>query len=219
MHDCNLVINIYSQSSNSLVLGEALAWSFSCKLVRKKMCGNMWKQRAPPNFEGGNAHPSHGYLPRVWWYDKKHNWFLKFRFIYQSTYSIFLLHLLSIASSLGLLFIASSLYSIFSSLYISSLHCIFPSLHLLFIASSLHCIFSSLHLLLIASSLYFTFSSLHCIFIKLNSNCIGSSASSLYSILFPLHLLFIASPMQHLLNASSLQCLYLHSIFSSLQPH
>ena len=146
MHDCNLVINICSQSSNSLVLGEALAWSFSCKLVRKKMCGNMWKQRAPPNFEGGNAHPSHGYLPRVWWYDKKHNWFLKFRFIYQS---IFLLHLLSIASSLGLLFIASSLYSIFSSLYLLVIVHIFSSLHLPLIASSLHRIFSSLYLLFI----------------------------------------------------------------------
>ena len=147
MHDCNQVINICRQSYNSLVLGEALAWSFSCKLVRKKMCGNMWKQRAPPNFEGGNAHPSHGYLPRVWWYDKKHNWFLKFRFMHQSTYSIFLLHLLSIASSLGLLFIASSLHSIFSSLlYLLFIVHIFSSLHLLLIASSLHRIFSSLHI-------------------------------------------------------------------------
>ena len=143
------MIVVWSQSSILSVLGEALAWSFSCKLVRKKMCGNMWKQRAPPNFEGGNAHPSHGYLLRVWWYDKKHNWFLKFRFMHQSTYSIFLLHLLSIASSLGLLFIASSLYSIFSSLYLLFIVHIFSSLHLPLIASSLHRIFSSLYLLFI----------------------------------------------------------------------
>ena len=142
------MIVVWSQSSILSVLGEALAWSFSCKLVRKKMCGNMWKQRAPPNFEGGNAHPSHGYLPRVWWYDKKHNWFLKFRFIYQSTYFIFLLHLLSIAFSLGLLFIASSLHSTYLLFIISSLHCTY----LLFIASSPHCIFFSSHILFIAHS-------------------------------------------------------------------
>ena len=110
----------------------------------------MWKQRAPPNFEGGNAHPSHGYLPRVWWYDKKHNWFLKFRLLHQYTYSIFLLHLLSIAFSLGLLFIASSLHSTYLLFIISSLHCTY----LLFIASSPHCIFSSSHILFIVSSLH-----------------------------------------------------------------
>ena len=173
MHDCNLVINISGQSSNSLVVGEALAWSFSCKLVRKKMCGNMWKQRAPPNFEGGNAHPSHGYLPRVWWYDKKHNWFLKFRLLHQYTYSIFLLHLLSIAFSLGLLFIASSLHSTYLLFIISSLHCTY----LLFIASSPHCIFSSSDLLFIVSSLHCIFSSLHLLFIAHSLLFIASSLS------------------------------------------
>ena len=73
----------------------------------------------------------------------------------------------------------------------------------------------AVHPLFIASSLYCTFSSLHCIFIKLNPNCIVSSASSLYCILFPLYLLSIASPMQHLFNASSLQCILspLHLLF------
>ena len=154
VHNCNLVINICSQSSNSLVLGEALAWSFSCKLVRKKMCGNMWKQRAPPNFEGGNAHPSHGYLSRVWW-NKKHNWFQKFR--YSSLSYIVLASTLQLPCS----YLAATLH-----LFVPSLHCIFirltwSSMHRLLIASSLHFIFSSLHLFFFSPSVHCIFFSLH----------------------------------------------------------
>ena len=189
VHNCNLVINICSQSSNSLVLGEALAWSFSCKLVRKKMCGNMWKQRAPPNFEGGNAHPSHGYLSRVWW-NKKHNWFQKFRY-----------------SSLSYIVLASTLQLPCS--YLASF-CTFSPLHLhqtyvIFNASSPYCIISSFYLLFLASFLFFTFCSLHLLFI--------ASLLGLILIAFSLlHLLIIASYFQCIFSSS----LYCISITASL---
>ena len=174
----------------------------------------MWKQRAPPNFEGGNAHPSHGYLPRVWWNKKKHNWFPKLR------YSV-------LASSLQLPCIYLYLLSIASSLGLLNLHCIVSLLHHLFIASSLHCIFSSLHLLFISPSLSCTLYSLHLSLLHLllivsSLHCLHllSTAPSLHCIFFLLHLLFIASSFYCIfirINpnciVSSLHFLFMYCIF------
>ena len=176
----------------------------------------MWKQRAPPNFEGGNAHPSHAYLSRVWW-NKKHNWFQKFR--YSSLSYIVLASTLQLPCSYLASFCTFSplhlhqAYVIFNA---SSPYCIISSFYLLFLASFLFFTFCSLHLLFIASLLgliLIAFSLLHLLIIASYFQCIFSS--SLYCISIT------ASPLQHLFNASFPQCIFswMHFVLdaSSLQ--